>query len=356
MYSAPKMRAALDSALARGVPVDDIALGTVDSWLIWGLTGEHLTEAGNASRTLLLNLETCDWDPELAELFGIPLSCLPEVRGSDAGFGNTGAGADVPAGIPVLAVMADSHAALYEQGCIAPGTGKATYGTGSSVMTPTPSYKEAPAGITTTLAWHVDGQATYAREGNIIATGSALDWMATTLGAPAGSSGGAFLTELAETVPDSGQVTLVPAFSGLGAPYWDRGATGLLIGITAGTTRAHLARAALDSVAHQVTDVVEAIESDGLVHIDVLCADGGATRSRLLMQTQSNLLGRAVQINAAAEASALGAASLARRILGFKSGPASVRERFEPQTTDPKPARRRWAVAVAASRGTRTDI
>lgn len=355
MYSAPKMRAALDAALAAGATPGDVALGTVDAWLVASLTGEHLTELGNASRTLLLDLDTCAWDPELLDLFGVPAGALPAPRGSDAGFGRTRAGGPLPAGVPVVAVLADSHAAMLQQGCTVPGTGKATFGTGSSVMSPTATHKGAPAGITTTLAWHVGGVPTYAREGNIVASGSALDWMAATLGAGEGTPGGAFLSELAATVPDAGGVAFVPAFSGLGAPYWDRAATGVLTGVTAGTTRAHLARAAIEAVAHQVADVVDAVEADGQARIEVLRADGGATRSALLMQTQADLAGRPVQVGDAPEASALGAATLARRTLGHPADAAGVQQTYQPGPVDPGPARRSWARAIARSRGHATD-
>lgn len=351
MYSAPKMRAALDHAVAAGARPADVALGTVDAWLLRNLTGQHLTELGNASRTLLLNLETCAWDAELVDLFGLPAGALGEPRGSDAGFGRTLPGGRLPGGVPVVAVLADSHAAMYQQGCTTPGTGKATYGTGSSVMTPTASAKDAPPGITATLAWHTGGAPTYAREGNIVASGSALDWMAATIGAPEGVSGGAYLTELARGVPDAGGVAFVPAFSGLGAPYWDRDAAGLVTGVTAGTTRAHLARAALEAVAHQVADVVAAIESDGRARIDVLRADGGATRSPLLMQLQADLLRRPVQVGDVPEASALGAATLARRALGYDAEPARTSEQFDPAPGDPAAERDRWSRAVARSRG-----
>ncbi len=351
MYSAPKMRHALDAALAAGAAPGDVAVGTVDSWLVRSLTGEHLTELGNASRTLLLDLDTCAWDDDLLALFGVPRAALADPRASDAGFGRTLPGGVLPAGVPVVAVLADSHAAMYQQGCTVPGTGKATYGTGSSVMTPTTTHTDAPDGITTTLAWHVGGTATYAREGNIVASGSALDWMAATLGAAPGVSGGAFLTELAATEPDAGGVAFVPAFSGLGAPYWDRAATGVVTGVSAGTTRGHLARAALDAVAHQVADVVDAIGSDGAARLDVLRADGGATRSALLMQRQADLAARPVHVGDAPEASALGAATLARRTLGFGAEPAGVRDVFRPEVADPGPARRAWATAVARSRG-----
>jgi glycerol kinase len=356
MFSAPKMRWLLDAALRSGADPADVRLGTVDAWLVHRLTGGSVfaTEAGNAARTLLLDLQSLDWHPRLLEIFGIPRSALPEVRASDQGFGVTAGGGVLPAGIPVAAVLADSHAALYAHGCTRPGTGKVTFGTGSSVMTPCEKPDRAPAGITTTLAWVVDGSPTYAREGNILASGSALDWMATTLGAPEGGRG-AFLSDLAGQVAHADGVHLVPAFAGLGAPHWDRGATGLITGITAGSTRAHLARAALEAVAHQVADVVAAIEQGGGAWIDVLHADGGATASGLLMQLQADLLGRPVRVADVAEASALGVATLAARSI---ADPAAT----EPSTQhghDVRPAlddqsretqRAAWTDAVARSR------
>jgi glycerol kinase len=362
MFSAPKMRWLLDSALRTGVDPADVRLGTVDAWLVHRLTGGAVfaTDAGNAARTLLLDLQSRDWHPRLLEVFGIPRSALPEVRASDQGFGVTAAGGPLPAGIPVAAVLADSHAALYAHGCTRPGTGKVTFGTGSSVMTPCEKPDRAPAGITTTLAWVVDGHPTYAREGNILASGAALDWMAMALGAPEGAGRGAFLSDLAATVPDAGGVHLVPAFAGLGAPYWDRAATGLLTGITAGTSRGHLARAALEAVAHQVTDVVAAIEQGGGAWIDVLHADGGATASAPLMQLQADLLGRPVRVADVAEASALGVARLAHRRTAGPPGPPSAERPPGPEdghdvrpVLDEQPRRARrhaWADAVARSR------
>lgn len=351
MFSAPKMRWLLDAALARGANLADICLGTVDSWLLWNLTGEHLTEAGNASRTLLFDLSDVAWHHSLLDLFGVPRSALGAIRRSDARFGSTRSMAGLPGGIPIAAVMADSHAALYQHGCLTPGTGKATYGTGSSVMTPCDGPEPAPSGIATTLAWLTD-RPTYAREGNILASGSAMDWMARTLGAPAEMSGGAFLTALAADAPDSGGVSFVPAFSGLGAPYWDREASGIISGITSGTAPAHLARAALEAVAHQVADVVEAIESDGRASIGVLHADGGATASGLLMQAQADLLGRVVLVADAPEASALGVAHLAARALGLADqAPGSTGVPVAPERVDERSERRtRWASAVARSR------
>ena len=356
MFSAPKLRWLWDDAMEHGADPDDIALGTVDAWLVHRLTGEHLIEAGNASRTLLLGLRELDWDDDLLDLFGLSRDALPQVRDSDGGFGRTLAGLPgIPAGLPVLAVLADSHAALYHHGCGAPGTGKATYGTGSSVMTPCLGPEPAPLGIATTLAWRAGHRPIFAREGNIMASGSALDWMARTLGAPAGRAGGEFLSDLARTVPDSGGATLVPAFSGLGAPYLDRRATGLLTGVTAGTGPAHLARAALEAVAHQVVDVVEAVEADGGARIAVLHADGGATASGLLMQLQADLLGRPVHVAATPEASALGVAALAARAVGLPVAPSPPSAAVEPAGADRSTRRATWARAVARARWSPDD-
>lgn len=352
MFSAPKFRAAIDAASAAGAPLADIAVGTVDAWLVWRLTGRHVTDLGNASRTLLLDLPSLRWHDELLSLFGIDPVHLPEPCPSDAWFGvTTERLGRMPAGVPVLAVLADSHAALYHHGCTVPGTGKATYGTGTSVMSPTADAGVAPHGIATTVAWHVAGRPTYAREGNIVASGSALDWMATTLGVPEGTAGGAYLETLAAGVPDSGGACFVPAFSGLGAPYWDRSAVGVLTGVTAGTTRGQLARAALEAVAHQVADVVEAMESDGSTRIGTLHADGGATASGTLMQIQADLLGRPLDVASSPAASALGAARLAAEQLGVAVPVATPGGRVTPHPSTVGIRRRAWSQAIARSRG-----
>ena len=351
MFSAPKFRALVQHALDGGADPNDVVVGTVDSWLIWNLTGEHVTEYGNASRTLLLGLESLTWEDQLLALFEIDERHLPQLRASDAGFGRTRTAlGGLPAGVPVAAVLADSHSALYFHGCTGPGSGKATYGTGTSVMSPTADLTPAPHGIATTVAWHAGGKATYAREGNIVASGSALDWMATTLGAPAGA-GGAFLSDLASTVSDSGGVSFVPAFSGLGAPHWDRAAVGVITGVTGGTTREQLGLAALEAVAHQVADVVEAMESDGSARIELLHADGGATASRRLMQIQADLLARSVTVADSPAASALGVARLAAERLGFAPPDPAPGERVAPASKNRTDARRRWAQAISRSRG-----
>ncbi len=352
MFSAPKMRWLLDH-VGRA---DGVRLGTIDTFLVERLTGAFTAEAGNASRTLLLDLAQQRWDPELLDLFGVPVTCLAPVVASDTEVGRTRAGLPLPAGIPVLAVLADSHAALYFHSGGRPGEGKATFGTGSSVMVAA-AATTAPAGVASTLAWstRADGP-TFAREGNVVASGAALAWAARLL------TGGdvVALGSLAASVPDADGAAFVPAFSGLGAPYFDRGATGLIAGITGGTTPAHLARAAFDGVAHQVADVVEAIESDGEARLAVLHADGGATGSELLMQTQADLLGRTVHVSRAAEASALGAALLAARALGaldagaaWTAHDASGGRTAEPAIDPDHRAARRtaWARAVNRSRG-----
>jgi glycerol kinase len=351
MFSAPKFRAAIEHAVREGADPDDVLVGTVDSWLIWNLTGEHLTEYGNASRTMLLGLESLNWEDELLDLFEVDRRHLPVLRASDAGFGHTiSVVGGVPTGVPVVAVLADSHSALYHHGCTTPGSGKATYGTGTSVMSPISDLRPAPHGIATTVAWHAHGQVTYAREGNILASGSALDWMATMLGGPP-AAGGAFLTELASAVTDSGGVSFVPAFSGLGAPHWDRAALGVITGVSGGTSREQLALSALEAVAQQVADVVEAMEADQTARIEQLHADGGATASRRLMQIQADLLGRPVTVADSPAASALGVARLAAEQLGFAVPQPATGQQLDPLSEDRATARTRWAQAISRSRG-----
>ena len=311
MFSATKLHRLLDGR-------DDLRAGTIDAFLIHRLTGEFAIEAGNASRTLLMNLKTLDWDPELCELFGVPQHTLPEIRRSDGGFGSC-------RGTPLAAVLADSHAALY-----AHGAAKATYGTGSSVMVPSDHRVD---GLAHTLAWLTD-EPVYAVEGNILASAAALDWMARTLQVSK-------LEPLALQADTTDGVHLVPAFGGLGAPYWDRDATGLITGVTLGTRPEHLARAAFESVAHQICDILDRVE------LDELHADGGATASDLLMQLQADLSGRPVLVSTPPEMSALGAADLAAGVR--RARPART---FEPAITEDERHARRdaWHGAVRRSR------
>ncbi|NIK55118.1 FGGY family carbohydrate kinase [Kribbella shirazensis] len=335
MFSAPKMRWLLDRS--------DALVGTVDSWLIHRLTGgrEHLTEAGNASRTLLYDLIALDWSDELLDAFGVPRGALPEVRVSDGGFGATSGVPGVRDGIPIVAVLADSHAAMYGQGCTRAGLVKATYGTGSSVMTPVEGFVESGC----TLAWLTD-RPVYALEGNIVSSGAALAWTADLLGLPDVGA----LTALAATVPSAEGVVLVPAFAGLGAPHWDREARAAVSGMSSSTTRAHVARAAVEAVAHQICDIADTIPGA----VSSLRADGGATVSELLMQTQADLLGHRVEAADVPEISALGAAELAWTTLGETTDWAAKRtfRTFEPGPGAGDRGRRRaaWAQAVASVR------
>jgi glycerol kinase len=311
MFSAPKMRWLLDNA-PTGVSIDDVRLGTVDSWLVWQLTGgaEHLCEAGNASRTLLYDITALDWSADLLDVFGVPATTLPATVASDKGFGITSGVPLVPDGTPIVAILADSHAALFGQACTEVGMAKATYGTGSSVMAPVGDLTAGDERIPVTLAWVIDGSPTYALEGNILSSGATLAWAADLL-----TDGRvAELVALADTAPDSGGVTLVPAFAGLGAPHWDRNAHALISGMSEGTGRAHLARAAVDSIGHQICDIVDVIEERS-VPLRVFRADGGATSSALVVQTQADLLGREVEVSDIPEVSALGVAKLAWRTL-----------------------------------------
>jgi glycerol kinase len=348
MFSAPKLRWLMDSLRVD----DDLCLGTVDAYLVHRLTGGAVfaTEIGCASRTLLLDIRKGAWSPELLDLFGIAPELLPEVRGSAAGFGVTAGFGAVPDGVPVRAVLGDSHAALYAQGCHTPGTAKATYGTGSSVMAPADGVDGFSDRLSTTLAWQV-AEPVAALEGNILATGAALE---TTAGM-VGVQGGEAVAALAATVDDAGGLVMVPAFAGLAAPHWDRNARGLLLGLTRDTSSAQVARAAIDAVAHQVCDVVEVIDQES-VPLTELRADGGGSRSEVLMQTQADLLGRPVTVAATSELSALGVAQLAWAAERGDAGrtAAPVARVFEPRLDAARreEARAGWRDAVRRSSGT----
>lgn len=349
MFSAPKMRYLLDRVTATHTSATP-RIGTIDSWLISCLTNHtsYVIEAGNASRTLLFDLATLTWSQNICDLFGIEPTLLPRILPSNADFGTTQGLEILPDDIPIVAVLGDSHAALFGHGCRSPREAKVTYGTGSSVMIPSGTAHTIRPGLSTTLAWLTD-QPMYGHEGNIVATGTAMDWTARLLGIDPGPA----LDDLAATVPDAGGLTLVPAFTGLGAPWWDRSAVGLMGGLTAGTTRAHLARAALDAVAHQIADVLDALPTDSLT---TLHADGGATASSLLMQRQADVLGRTVVVSSCAEVSALGAALMGFTHLGWPLPDLGADDgcRYDPMTTprERDAARAQWADALARSRCT----
>lgn len=322
----------------------ELRAGTVDSWLLWNLTdgAVHATDHSNASRTQLFNTETLAWDVELAALFDVPLSLLPEIRASDSNFGRVADG--VLAGLPIHAMIGDSHAALYGHGVRAPGTVKATYGTGTSLMALTPERVLSRHGLSSTIAWSRGGQIAYALEGNISVSGQAAAFMAQMLGL----SDAAALSALAESVPDSNGACFVPALVGLGAPYWRADARGTITGLSLGTKPAHLARAALESIAFQVSDVFFAMEQDMGAPMAELRADGGASRNDFLMQFQADILGRSVVTAAAPEVSALGAAALAFAGLGIAMPPAPAAGQHHPAMREDIRAihRQRWQAAV----------
>ncbi len=292
----------------------DVCIGTVDSWLIWCLSGGnvHATDRSNAARTQLFNLAQGQWDSELCKLFGVDPAMLPEVQDSANVFATTKGIPGLPDGVPVASAIGDSHAALFGHGAFGRGDGKVTFGTGSSVMTTIPDFIVPPAGITTTIAWSLNGQSTYAFEGNILVSASILPWTAEMLGL----DGVDALLDLAQTVVDSGGVSLVPAHVGLGAPHWNAEARGLICGLSFGTTPAHIARAAAESIAFQVHDVYT-IMADAAGGIGRLFVDGGPSRNAFLMQMVADALNHPVTPCRNSEASAIGAAHLAGLATGF---------------------------------------
>jgi glycerol kinase len=293
----------------------ELLLGTVDAWLLYNLTGGalHATDCTNASRTALLNLATLDWEEDLLRLFGIPRRALPRVLPSSGVFGECTAIPELR-GVPIASAIGDSHAALVGHGFYDAGVVKATYGTGSSLMMLTPELVSAADRLARTVAWSARGETRFALEGNIAMSGAAVQWVGEFLGLSRPVEDTA---ALAATVPDAAGVMLVPAMVGLGAPHWDSAARGLVANLERTHTAAHLARAAMDAIAHQVADVLEAMEVAASVGIPALLADGGATRNDALMQMQADLLGRPVQRSAEEDLSARGAAMLAGLALGW---------------------------------------
>jgi glycerol kinase len=346
MFSATKGAWLLDHADPDRVRArrDELCLGTVDSWLLSRFGGDHVVEVGNASRTQLLDVRGCQWDQRLLDLFGIPDSVLPRVVPSIGPFPAARGLAPLPDGVPVAAVLGDSHAALFAHAGWRAGRVKATYGTGSSVMGRVPGG-QVGAGLCLTVAWD-DGEVAHAVEGNIRASGATLAWLSGITGRTP-----AELTALATGVSSDG-VHLVPAFNGLGAPWWDTGARAALTGMSLATGLPQLARAALESVAFQVEDVVTAVGP-----VDVLLADGGASESDALMQLQADLSGRTVCRSRVSDLSALGAAHLAGAAIGLWSREqldAFDRpcDEFTPRTTPDEraAARTAWHDAVAQAR------
>jgi glycerol kinase len=311
---------------AGGVDADhDLALGTIDAWLLWNLTAGavHATEPSNASRTMLFDIRTRAWSPELLDLFSVPVAALPDVRPSSGRFGVTADGLPVAAGIPVSGIAGDQQAALFGQACFAPGMTKNTYGTGSFVLMNVGDTCPAPVeGLLTTIAWELAGGAVaYALEGAIFVTGAAVQWLRDGLGIIADA---AEIGPLAESCPDTEGVVIVPAFTGLGSPWWDPYARGTIVGITRGTNRAHLARAVVESMVFQTRDVVDAMTAAAGHAITTLRVDGGASVMDLLLQLQADQLQVPVARPRVQETTALGAAYLAGLAEGVWSSPDDV--------------------------------
>lgn len=315
-FSSTKMRWILDNVpgVRRRAENGELCAGTVDSWLIWNLTGgrTHVTDCSNASRTMLFNIHTLTWDMGLCKLFGIPPALLPQPVESSGEMGRIAAGLpglEELEGIPICGSAGDQPAALFGQACFAPGQAKNTYGTGCfTLMNVGDKPVRSKAGLVTSVAWKLGGRTAYALEGSVFHAGSAIQWLRDELKIIASASE---CDRLAESVPDSGGVYLVPAFTGLGAPYWDPYARGTLVGMTRGTGRAHIARAVLDSIAYQVTDLMNAMRADAARPITVLRVDGGASVSDILLQTQADLLRLDVDRPIQVETTAFGAAALA---------------------------------------------
>jgi glycerol kinase len=304
----------------------EVLFGTMDSWLIWKLTGNHLTDVTNASRTLLMNLRTLDWDPEILAALDIPRAMLPEIRSSSEVYGTVAAGP--LAGVPVASALGDQQAALFGQTCFAPGEAKCTYGTGSFLLLNTGTEPVASRhGLLTTVGYRIGDQpAVYALEGAIAVTGSLIQWLRDNLGLIRTA---AEVEDLARTVPDNGGCYLVPAFSGLFAPHWRSDARGVLAGLTAFVNRGHVARAALEASAWQTREVVDAMNNDSGTPLTTLKVDGGMTANALLMQFLSDVLAVPVVRPTVAETTCLGAAYAAGLAVGFWNGTDALRDNWK---------------------------
>ncbi len=334
----------------------ELAFGTVDTWLLWKLTGGrvHATDPSNASRTLLFNLHTGTWDEELLRIFRIPRSVLPEVRDTAGDFGAIEAGLPA-AGTSISALVGDQQAALFGQACLRPGMAKATYGTGTFLLLNTGSAPvRSRNALLGTVAWRLGGKTTYALEGAVFVAGAAVQWLRDELKLV---SSAAELDALAASVPDAGGAFLVPAFAGLGAPHWDPYARGAIVGLTRGVNRAHLCRAALEAIAFQTADLLAAMDNDAACGLAELRVDGGVSRSAPLLQIQADLLGRPVVRPRVSETTALGAAALAGVGAGVLA-PEEFAKRWAEDVrvlprTDERSRRMRldeWARAVERSR------
>jgi glycerol kinase len=359
-FSASKIRWILDNVpgVRARAAAGTLAFGTVDSWLVWKLTAHarHVTDVSNASRTMLFNIHTLAWDDELLKLFDIPASLLPEVRSSSEVYGEVSSSLGIER-VPISGIAGDQQSALFGQMCRTPGMSKNTYGTGCFLLqnigtSPTRSQQQ----LVTTVAWQTGGRTEYALEGSVFIGGAVVQWIRDGLGLIRTA---ADIEPLANSVADNGGVYLVPAFAGLGAPHWDPYARGVMVGITRGVTAGHIARAALESIAYQVADLLDAMAADSGIALTELRVDGGASTNNTLMQFQADLLGVPVVRPAVTETTALGAAYLAGLAVGYWpsvdaiTGQWRVDRRFEPAM--PRAAatslRQRWSSALERSKG-----
>lgn len=358
-FSGTKIKHLLDSidGLRARAEAGDILFGTVDTYLLWRLTGGkcHATDVSNASRTLLFNLHTLEWDDELLGILRVPRAMLPEVKSSSEVYGET-----TPdlfgRRIPIAGIAGDQQAATFGQACFSPGDAKNTYGTGCFMLL---NIGETPvlskSGMLTTVGWSVNGKVTYCLEGSIFVGGAVVQWLRDGLQIIEQSEE---VEQLAMTVPDNGGVYLVPAFVGLGAPYWDQAARGTLVGLTRGTNRGHIARAALESIAFQSLDVLTAMEQDASKPLETLKVDGGAANNNLMMQFQADLLGVPVRRPVVPETTALGAAYLAGLAVGFWKDQSDIVDNWaidrqfepEPGQLEIKAMYSQWKRAVERSR------
>jgi glycerol kinase len=329
-FSATKLKWILDNVSGAREKAEngELAFGTIDSWLVWKLSGGkvHVTDVSNASRTMLMNIHSCQWDEELLQLFQIPKSVLPEINPSSKIYGYTG-NRIAKDSIPIAGIAGDQQAALFGQMCTQPGMVKNTYGTGCFMLMNTGTKAIASKNnLLTTIAWQLDGKTVYALEGSVFIAGAVIQWLRDGLKIIRTSGE---VEELAATVHDAEGVYIVPAFAGLGTPHWNQYARGSIFGLTRGSTQAHIARAALDSIAFQVYDVLKAMEADAGISIAELRADGGATVNNALMQFQSDILNTKVVRPKITETTALGAAYLAGLAVGYWKNVEEIQKQWQ---------------------------
>ncbi len=328
-FSATKIRWILDHVPGARERAErgELLFGTVETWLIWKLTkgAVHVTDYSNASRTMLFNINTLEWDRDILEVLNIPESMLPEVKPSSCVYGCTDP-SFFGGPIPIAGAAGDQQSALFGQTCFHPGEAKNTYGTGCFLLMNTgerPVFSEN--GLVTTIAWGIDGKVTYALEGSIFVAGAAIQWLRDEMRLIDSSEDSEYM---AKKVSDTNGCYVVPAFTGLGAPYWDQYARGTIVGITRGVNKYHIIRATLESIAYQVNDVLVAMEADSGIRLEALKADGGASANDFLMQTQADIIGAPVNRPRCVETTAMGAAYLAGLAVGYWSGPEDIRKNW----------------------------